>query len=316
MAAISTATEPQKIPHITSEAYQNIFKKFTAEGFTFHDPIPRSQNGCFISREGQRYVLKVTPLKNQGGQEARINDERGEALILSLPPHERINRIIQRWFYGKENFTEEMRGDSEYVLDMSPFVKGKEVFELIKEKGPFSLETTLYLGIQVGETLRFLHDHGVVYRDLKLENLILNEKGQMIFVDSEFTRGIKEDRPMSPVGTKEYSPPEYYKGTGLSPDLELIDRVDSFAFGVTLFAFFTGDLPYNKGQRDAFIFRAVPIPNLKKKYIPDPDLLKLIKQLLNRSPRTRMTVSEATQNLKKLLQQKFPDQPPSAEEKT
>ncbi len=309
MATVSRTKRKEENPPIPRiDKSTQILETVGRVGYTFIKSLPHPYQGCVVSKDRKKFILKVTPLQKKTGKGQTIAPDRGEALIQSLPPHPGINAIVQRYFYREKELTNEKEKESEYVLDLSPYIEGKELFEeLVETEKPFPVEKAIQYAIEVGEAISFLHANGVAYRDLKPENLI-RDGSQIKIVDMEFARRIQDEPPMSPVGTENFCPPEY-DITQLSKGNKYLDRVDSFAFGVTLFIFLTGSPPYTTKERLQYIAQGTPIPHINPETIPDPKLLKLIQCLMERDPEKRMTVTEATNELKKFQQKLLKPQP-------
>jgi serine/threonine protein kinase len=111
-------------------------------------------------------------------------------------------------------------------------VDGKALGALIK-KGPMDLEAIIALGSKLGETLAHLHEVGVVHRDIKPDNVIIDQNGQPILTDFGLARvsgGTAITRADELVGSLGYIAPEVIEGAKPSA------KTDQYAFGRLLFA--------------------------------------------------------------------------------
>ena len=91
------------------------------------------------------------------------------------------------------------------------FVRGGELFFHLRREKRFSEEKARFYAAQIVLALSYLHSVGVVYRDLKLENLLLDEKGNIKITDFGLCKeGIctETDRTGTFCGTPEYLAPE------------------------------------------------------------------------------------------------------------
>src|SRR3989442_5208482 len=104
------------------------------------------------------------------------------------------------------------------------------------------LERELMLACQMGEALQAAHDAGIVDRDLKPQNILIDRDGNAYIADFGISRSLAEGGTMTDtgaiLGTVDYMSPEQARGE--TPD----HRGDLFSFGVILYEMFTGTLPF------------------------------------------------------------------------
>ena len=62
---------------------------------------------------------------------------------------------------------------------------------MLEAKGPFD-ETTAFYGVQIAHMLSFLHSKNIVYRDLKLEYLMVDKNGNLVLIDFGSCKIIEE----------------------------------------------------------------------------------------------------------------------------
>lgn len=116
---------------------------------------------------------------------------------------------------------------------------GGELWTILRDKGSFDDATTrFYVGCVI-EAFTYLHERGIVYRDLKPENLLLDEKGYCKLVDFGFAKRIGYGRKTwTFCGTPEYVAPEIIlnKGHDLSADY--------WSLGILMYELLTGSPPF------------------------------------------------------------------------
>jgi len=95
--------------------------------------------------------------------------------------------------------------------------------------------------------LRHIHAQGYVYRDLKPENVLLDEQGYLKLADLGLSKKVGENRTYTQCGTEEYVPPEMLKGRGRTKSS------DWWAVGVFVFELLTGHPPF-EGDQPSDIF--------------------------------------------------------------
>ena len=122
------------------------------------------------------------------------------------------------------------------------FVEGQDLKSLIVEGHKFSAEETIDISVQICKALKAAHDAGVVHRDLKPQNIMLDPEGQAKVMDfgvarSMDTTGFTGTGQL--IGTPDYMSPEQAKG-------EPVDaRSDLFSFGIILYEMLIGETPYH-----------------------------------------------------------------------
>ena len=120
----------------------------------------------------------------------------------------------------------------------------------------------LELGLEVGRALAFAHAQGLVHRDVKPQNVLLNEEGLAKVTDFGIVRSLDavggQTETGTVLGTSHYIAPEQARG-------ERVDaHTDVYSFGVVLYELLAGDVPY---PGDSFLTVAMkhvnePVPNV------------------------------------------------------
>jgi TolB-like protein/Flp pilus assembly protein TadD/predicted Ser/Thr protein kinase len=157
--------------------------------------------------------------------------------------------------------------EGEMFLTMA-FIEGSSLKERIAE-GPLPLIEVLNVAAQVSEALKAAHEKGVVHRDVKPANIMLNREGQVRITDfglASVEGGADLTRSQTVLGTAAYMSPEQVRG-------EKTDgRTDIWSFGCTLFEMTTGRRPFvgEHGQavRNEILNEAAPNPSTLRADIP------------------------------------------------
>uniref|UniRef100_A0A4D5RA32 cGMP-dependent protein kinase n=1 Tax=Scolopendra viridis TaxID=118503 RepID=A0A4D5RA32_SCOVI len=129
--------------------------------------------------------------------------------------------------------------DVKYVYMLMEACLGGEVWTILRDKTTFDDHTTRFYTACVVEAFEYLHSHGIIYRDLKPENLLLDTKGYVKLVDFGFSKRLGNgQKTWTFCGTPEYVAPEIILNKGH-------DRaVDYWSLGVLMFELFTGSPPF------------------------------------------------------------------------
>jgi tetratricopeptide (TPR) repeat protein len=148
------------------------------------------------------------------------------------------------------------------------YVEGKDLSHIIKERGALPAEEAVDIIEQTCLALDAAHQQGVVHRDLKPQNIMLDPEGRVVVMDFGIARSIETSgmtQTGSLLGTPDYMSPEQVKG-------ETVDaRSDLFALGIIFYQLLTGELPYVGETPMAAMFtrtqkKAAPVRDL------NPDL--------------------------------------------
>lgn len=129
--------------------------------------------------------------------------------------------------------------DSSALIVMD-YIAGDSLAEHLQKNGPLPEDKLLDVARQLVQVLSYLHAHGVIYRDLKPGNVILQPDGRLVLIDfgsaREYTPGCTEDALC--LGTRGYAAPEQYGGMGQTDA-----RTDFYGLGATLHHLATGKKP-------------------------------------------------------------------------
>ena len=144
------------------------------------------------------------------------------------------------------------------------FVEGKDLRTLIREKNKFAPEEAVEIIQQVCLALEAAHNVGVIHRDLKPQNIMLDSSGRVLVMDFGLARTLEGDgmtQTGAIVGTMEYMSPEQ----ALAKDLD--QRSDLFALGLILYEMLTGKAPFKAESALASLIkrtqeRAVPVSDV------------------------------------------------------
>ncbi|HET9910230.1 MAG TPA: serine/threonine-protein kinase, partial [Anaerolineales bacterium] len=125
---------------------------------------------------------------------------------------------------------------------VSPYIPGGTLTARIKS--PLSFEQVIKYGTEIASALDYLHQQGVIHRDLKSSNILLDLSDHTYLADFGLARIISDSTLAFHTGhgTPPYAPPEQIRSK------EITAKSDIFSFGILLFEMLTGQLPWN-GKR-------------------------------------------------------------------
>jgi serine/threonine-protein kinase len=153
---------------------------------------------------------------------------------------------------------------------------------------PLSVRQILSYGRQIGEALSHAHRHGIIHRDVKSENALLTDEGNVKLTDFGVAlvsgRESKPTGGSSTAGTAAYMSPEQAQG------LEVDVRSDVFSFGVVLFELATGRVPFHDRQEAVILYDIVhtkePALSQFRNDLP-PGLQPIVSKALEKDPEDR-----------------------------
>jgi serine/threonine protein kinase len=166
-------------------------------------------------------------------------------------------------------------GDVYYIA--MELLEGGSLRDLVKAAGPLDVTRSCLLAAEAAETLAFAHSVGVVHRDVKPANLMLNRSGRCKVVDfglarvddpSDLTSFLAES-----VGTPQFIAPEILTGTPASA------QSDIYSLGGTVWYLLTGHPPFEAGTSQELLQKhlSCPLPDLK---LVRPDVPKGLAEAL------------------------------------
>ena len=188
--------------------------------------------------------------------------------------------------------------DGVYYLTME-YVEGITVRSLLDTRGRLAVAPTLAIASQLAQSLVAAHEQGVIHRDIKPQNLLLDANGVLKVMDFGVARlrgvstGVTEIGQL--VGTPQYMAPEQLLGEDFD------ERVDLFAMGVVLFECLTGRLPFEGTNVMSIIARLMrdeaPSPSSLNPDVSE-DVSALVLRLLSKEPTGRpATASDVVRQL-------------------
>jgi hypothetical protein len=159
--------------------------------------------------------------------------------------------------------------DGKYYI-ASQFVAGQPLSKRIKENLPDFREAAEWVR-QLAEALAYAHREGIVHRDIKPDNIMLDEKGVPQIMDFGLAKRLNEDAAMttdgSLLGTPAYMSPEQARGK----QSEIGPSTDQYSLGVVLYELLTGKKPF-EGALQSVIAQVIatepPCPRALNKQIP------------------------------------------------
>lgn len=199
-----------------------------------------------------------------------------ELLLASKVSHKNILRIHDL-------------GDAAGVKFISmAYVEGQDLHQLLEKEGRLPIERALKIAKQLCAALEAAHTEGVVHRDFKPQNILLDKNDVVYVSDFGLAKSLEHDSGMTRsgecLGTPRYMAPEQASGSHID------HRVDVYALGLILYEMVTGDVPFHAETPFQLMFKRVQeLPASPKTLNPElPDWLTgVIMKCLERDPAQR-----------------------------
>jgi serine/threonine-protein kinase len=175
--------------------------------------------------------------------------------------------------------------DGTYYIAME-YVPGRTLKQVIREQAPLDPVRAIDITIQVLKAARFAHRHGVIHRDLKPQNVMVDESDQAKVTDFGIARAGASDMTEtgSILGTAQYLSPEQAQGHAVSASSDL------YSIAVVLYEMLTGRVPFDGDQAVTIAIKHVSeaptAPTVVNPNLP-VELEQVVMWALNKNPADR-----------------------------
>lgn len=244
-----------------------------ASVYLAHDPL--------LSRD---VAIKMPRIDGDGHDDETLQRFQAELRTIGRLNHPNVVTIYDG---GEE--------DGAPYLVMEP-VEGESLAELIRREAPLPVQRAVETGRQVAEALSYAHEQGIVHRDVKPQNILLDKTGRAKVTDFGIAKSSELTRTMTGtiLGTPSFMAPEVAAGELVTP------AADIYGLGVVLYQMLTGHVPFESDNPIAAALRsqredAAPPSSLA----PAPRWLDaIVLRALARDPAARYaTAAELAQDL-------------------
>jgi serine/threonine-protein kinase len=198
----------------------------------------------------RRVAIKVLH-QHLSGDPEYVERFRREARAIARLAHPNVVTVIDRG---------EWEGRQFIVFE---HVAGENLKTVIEREGPLPVDRALELACQVARAIAFAHELGIVHRDVKPHNVLVDAGGTAKVTDFGIARALDSDEALTVtgtvLGTGQYLSPE--QANGERGD----ERSDQYSLGVLTFELLTGQVPYAGDNLMAVALRHVrdPVPSVR-----------------------------------------------------
>ena len=178
----------------------------------------------------ERYVALKVLHQQYNEDDDFVERFKREARSVAQLQHPNIVTVIDR---GEED-------GRQYIV--FEFIDGENLKELVVRKGRLDVRDALEIAHEIAEGLAFAHENGLIHRDVKPQNVLLNGDGRAKVTDFGIARSLDVEHGVTQtgtiLGTSNYLAPE--QATGQPVDA----HTDVYSLGIVLYEMITGELPF------------------------------------------------------------------------
>jgi serine/threonine-protein kinase len=172
--------------------------------------------------------------------------------------------------------------DGTYYIAME-YLEGRSLKQIVQEEGPLSPEWAIEVVVQILRAARFAHQRGIIHRDIKPHNVIVDDEGRVKVTDFGIARAGASDMTEtgSIMGTAQYLSPEQAQGHSVSAASDL------YAIGIVLYECLSARVPFEGDSPVTIALKQVsemPVPpSVYNPGVP-PELDAIVLHALEKEP--------------------------------
>ncbi|XP_007441694.1 protein kinase C delta type [Python bivittatus] len=253
-------------------------RKFNIDSFIFHKVLGKGSFGKVLLAElkGKNEFFAVKALKKDV---VLIDDDvectMVEKRVLALAWENPFLTHLYCTFQTKDHLF--------FVME---FLNGGDLMFHIQDKGRFDLFRATFYGAEILCGLQFLHSKGIIYRDLKLDNVMLDKEGHIKIADFGMCKEnvFGENKATTFCGTPDYIAPEILQG------LKYTFSVDWWSFGVLLYEMLIGQSPFHGDDEDE-LFESIRVDTPHYPRWITKESKDILEKLFERDPTKRLGIT-------------------------
>jgi serine/threonine-protein kinase len=174
------------------------------------------------------------------------------------------------------------------------YVEGETLKDRIRRLGRLPVDEAIAYAIEIARALGAAHGRGIVHRDVKPQNVLIDEEGTAKVTDFGIARSLDPGEELTQtgtlLGTSDYIAPEQASGQPVDA------RSDQYSLGVLLYELLTGEVPYPADSFMAVAMRHLrdPVPSVRDRRPDVPDRVdEIVARAMAKRPEDRFPSTEA-----------------------
>lgn len=233
-------------------------------------------------------------------------------------------KILHKQFASDEGFLERFRREAQAAAKLNhpnivsiydvgdengvyyivmEYVPGLTLKKIIQKDAPLSTEKTVHIAMQIAKAMEFAHQHEIIHRDIKPQNVMITDSGEIKVTDFGIARAGATStmtRTGSILGTAHYISPEQAQGSIVGP------TTDIYSLGVVMYEMATGELPFRGENPVAVALKHIndtPLPP-RSVFAAVPESLEaVIMKAMTKNPSDRYRSADALrEDLKRVIE--------------
>jgi len=231
---------------------------------------------------GHRFAVKIIRKANIKTKKDVDTVKKEVAFMKELNGHENILNMI------------EVLDDSEKLYIILELATGGDLFDKIIQVGGFSEDDARVFFKQILSGLTHCHSKGIIHRDMKPENLLLDGESKLKISDFGLSNVIQTPQQMlkTHCGSEKYAAPEVMQST----DPYLGPPVDVWSTGVILYIMVGGAFPFVEATENCDLYKSLAEGRFQFPSHFSPELIDLLTKMFTIDPTTRITTEQIAQH--------------------
>jgi serine/threonine-protein kinase len=250
-----------------------------------------------IEREVGRGSMAVVYRAMESGLKRRV-------AIKVLPPEMALSQALAERFKREARLAASLEHESiipvyregqagRFLFITMKFIEGRTLEDIIESQGPLPVPVVMHVLRAVTSALAYAHEQGIVHRDVKSANIMVDSDGRVLVSDFGIARAAEDASLTSTgtmVGTPYFMSPEQCAARRIGP------QSDQYSLGVVAFQMLTGSVPFQAETLPGIMHHHfyTPVPDLEHARLDVPVALReLIDRALAKKPENRFASTQA-----------------------
>jgi serine/threonine protein kinase len=250
-----------------------------------------------IEREVGRGSMAVVYRATEAGLKRRV-------AIKVLPPEMALSQALAERFKREARLAASLDHESiipvyregqagRFLFITMKFIEGRTLEDIIESQGPLPVSVVIHVLRAATSALAYAHERGIVHRDVKSANIMVDSDGRVMVSDFGIARA-SEDASLTSTGTMVGTP--YFMSPEQCAARRIGPQSDQYSLGVVAFQMLTGSVPFQAETLPGIMHHHfyTPVPDVEHARLDVPvELRELIDRALAKKPENRFASTQA-----------------------